>query len=137
MTQVSRGYKTQLSSRPFYIQNEVAKTPQLKMALQFLYQLLPVLLLLTTMHVSANYLRTMRFDGMRKPVRTEQSDLSPEFFIKYYRQTLDHFNYRRESYATFQQRYIINCKYWGGPNTGEEALVTYDVPDGFIVDLAS
>jgi len=32
----------------------------------------------------------------------------------YYTQRLDHFNYRPESYHTFQQRYVINFKYWGG-----------------------
>nr|GMC46456.1 probable RNA-dependent RNA polymerase 1 [Ipomoea batatas] len=32
----------------------------------------------------------------------------------YYTQTLDHFNYAPQSYATFQQRYIVNFKYWSG-----------------------
>nr|XP_043610462.1 lysosomal Pro-X carboxypeptidase [Erigeron canadensis] len=32
----------------------------------------------------------------------------------FYNQTLDHFNYKPESYATFRQRYIINSKWWGG-----------------------
>lgn len=32
----------------------------------------------------------------------------------FYNQTLDHFNYKPESYATFPQRYIINSKWWGG-----------------------
>ncbi|XP_054792131.1 uncharacterized protein LOC129316417 [Prosopis cineraria] len=35
----------------------------------------------------------------------------------YYPQTLDHFNYRPESYTTFPQRYAINSKYWGGANS--------------------
>ena len=35
----------------------------------------------------------------------------------YYKQTLDHFNYRPQSYQTFQQRYLINFKYWGGANS--------------------
>ncbi|KAL5131949.1 Lysosomal Pro-X carboxypeptidase [Glycine soja] len=35
----------------------------------------------------------------------------------YYKQVLDHFNYRPESYKTFQQRYLINFKYWGGANS--------------------
>ncbi|KAI3826437.1 hypothetical protein L1987_00485 [Smallanthus sonchifolius] len=43
---------------------------------------------------------------------TISSDLETFF----YNQTLDHFNYKPESYATFQQRYIINSKWWGGAN---------------------
>ncbi|XP_050369169.1 uncharacterized protein LOC126787304 [Argentina anserina] len=35
----------------------------------------------------------------------------------YYTQTLDHFNFRYDSFATFQQRYLINFKHWGGSNT--------------------
>ncbi|KAL4560829.1 hypothetical protein LXL04_032984 [Taraxacum kok-saghyz] len=29
---------------------------------------------------------------------------------------MDHFNFNKESYMTFQQRYVVNSKYWGGPN---------------------
>ena len=35
----------------------------------------------------------------------------------YFNQTLDHFNYRPDSYITFPQRYLINSKYWGGANS--------------------
>ncbi|KAK4286394.1 hypothetical protein QN277_002954 [Acacia crassicarpa] len=35
----------------------------------------------------------------------------------YFKQTLDHFNYRPDSYTTFPQRYLINFKYWGGANS--------------------
>ncbi|KAL3718004.1 hypothetical protein ACJRO7_003183 [Eucalyptus globulus] len=41
---------------------------------------------------------------------------SKDFQTFFYNQTLDHFNYRPESYTTFKQRYIINSKYWGGAN---------------------
>ncbi|KAK3205856.1 hypothetical protein Dsin_019902 [Dipteronia sinensis] len=69
-------------------------------------------------------------------------DLPPDFIA--YTQTLDHFNYKPESYATFQQKYVFNFKYWGGPNTsspiyvytGAEAPITLQI-DGFIVELAS
>ncbi|KAK6936131.1 Peptidase S28 [Dillenia turbinata] len=44
--------------------------------------------------------------------------LSDDFQTFYYTQTLDHFNYKPESYKTFQQRYVINFKYWGGSNAG-------------------
>lgn len=35
----------------------------------------------------------------------------------YFNQDLDHFNYRPESYTKFQQRYLVNFKYWGGANS--------------------
>lgn len=69
-----------------------------------------------------------------------------EYEIYEYMQTLDHFNYRPESYATFQQRYLVNSKYWGGSRnnspifvyTGEENDVVSDADYfGFIPQLAS
>ncbi|KAL1549275.1 lysosomal Pro-Xaa carboxypeptidase [Salvia divinorum] len=33
---------------------------------------------------------------------------------KFFTQILDHFNYNPQSYHTFQQRYLINHKHWGG-----------------------
>ncbi|TXG73735.1 hypothetical protein EZV62_002314 [Acer yangbiense] len=63
----------------------------------------------------------------------------------YYNQTLDHFNYRPESYLTFRQRYVINFKYWGGANAsapifaylGAEAPLNEGVPAiGFLTDNA-
>ncbi|KAL3620145.1 hypothetical protein CASFOL_035057 [Castilleja foliolosa] len=43
--------------------------------------------------------------------------ISNEYKIYNYTQTLDHFNYAPSSYATFEQRYAINSKYWGGPDS--------------------
>ncbi|XP_076899353.1 uncharacterized protein LOC143553201 [Bidens hawaiensis] len=43
--------------------------------------------------------------------------VSNDFETFFYNQTLDHFNYKPESYAKFQQRYIMNSKWWGGANT--------------------
>ncbi|GFZ20376.1 serine carboxypeptidase S28 family protein [Actinidia rufa] len=73
-------------------------------------------------------------------------NLPPEFVTYYYTQTLDHFNYKPESYNTFQQRYIMNTKYWGGANssspifvyTGDESGITVVAAiAGFMVELAS
>ncbi|KAL5763900.1 hypothetical protein ACOSQ2_016494 [Xanthoceras sorbifolium] len=70
---------------------------------------------------------------------------SDDFKTFYYNQTLDHFNYRPESYSTFRQRYVINFKYWGGANTsspifaylGAEAPLDGDIPAiGFLSDNA-
>ncbi|KAJ0083826.1 hypothetical protein Patl1_30541 [Pistacia atlantica] len=72
--------------------------------------------------------------------------ITSEIVAYNYTQTLDHFNYKPESYATFNQNYFINFEYWGGANTsspifvytGEEAPVTSDILlAGFINDLAS
>ncbi|TKY48588.1 Lysosomal Pro-X carboxypeptidase [Spatholobus suberectus] len=64
----------------------------------------------------------------------------------YYKQVLDHFNYRPESYKTFHQRYLINFKYWGGANSsapifaylGAESPID-DSPQGigFLTDNAA
>ncbi|XP_071730823.1 uncharacterized protein [Rutidosis leptorrhynchoides] len=49
--------------------------------------------------------------------------LGPDFEVFNYTQTLDHFNFKPESYMTFQQRYIMNFKYWGGCNTSSPIFV--------------
>ncbi|KAJ6720184.1 PROTEASE S28 PRO-X CARBOXYPEPTIDASE-RELATED [Salix viminalis] len=58
-----------------------------------------------------------------------------KFRTFYYNQTLDHFNYRPESYKTFQHRYVLSFKHWRGPNTmapifvylGEESSLNDDL----------
>ncbi|KAH7542073.1 hypothetical protein FEM48_Zijuj02G0034700 [Ziziphus jujuba var. spinosa] len=110
---------------------------------------LPLLLLIIPICAPATFsLRTAGF-GMAKRIMTMSEPgikLPPEFVTYFYTQTLDHFNYKPESNATFQQRYIMNNKYWGGPNasspifvyTGDEASITGIAAfAGFIVDLAS
>jgi lysosomal Pro-X carboxypeptidase len=104
--------------------------------------------MLTTICASAAHLRTtMRFGGMRWYEESSMASvnaISPEFEVHNYTQSLDHFNFKPESYATFQQRYILNYKYWGGANTsspifvylGAEIDVTQNL-DLSIVDLAA
>jgi len=75
------------------------------------------------------------------PVAVDAEEVKSFFF----KQTLDHFNYRPESYTTFQQRYLINFKYWGGANSsapifaylGAEAPID-NSPNtiGFLIDNA-
>ncbi|XP_019177115.1 PREDICTED: lysosomal Pro-X carboxypeptidase-like isoform X1 [Ipomoea nil] len=60
-----------------------------------------------------------RFTSFHRPrqsssVSDSAAALPAEFKTYYYNQTLDHFNYAPQSYATFSQRYIVNSKYWGG-----------------------
>ncbi|KAI3461349.1 hypothetical protein Pfo_018012 [Paulownia fortunei] len=45
------------------------------------------------------------------------SAISKDFKTYFYTQTLDHFNYASQSYATFKQRYVLNSKHWGGPSS--------------------
>ncbi|XAR60061.1 Lysosomal Pro-Xaa carboxypeptidase [Bertholletia excelsa] len=45
---------------------------------------------------------------------TKSESSSDDFKTFFYAQTLDHFNYAPGSYATFEQRYLMNSKYWGG-----------------------
>ncbi|KAK9279126.1 hypothetical protein L1049_012801 [Liquidambar formosana] len=113
------------------------------------FQLLPLLLLLTAICVSAAYPKTARLGMVRKSMtsKLDVAALDTQDFVTYfYTQTLDHFNYKPESYATFQQKYIINSVYWGGSNTsspifvytGDEATIDADASfAGFMVDLAS
>ncbi|KAM6550118.1 hypothetical protein CsatB_021794 [Cannabis sativa] len=63
----------------------------------------------------------------------------------FYKQTLDHFNYRPESYSTFEQRYLVNSKYWNNNNKlgpifaylGAEEPIDQDIPTiGFLTDNA-
>ncbi|XP_065867922.1 uncharacterized protein [Euphorbia lathyris] len=111
------------------------------------FQLLLVFLLLAALCSSALHPTTLsRFRRLRKVATTSEfsDEIKPEYQTHYYKQTLDHFNYKPESYAKFKQRYILNYKYWGGANTnspifvylGEEGDITDDLK-GFIVNLAS
>ncbi|KAJ8429622.1 hypothetical protein Cgig2_012284 [Carnegiea gigantea] len=56
---------------------------------------------------------------------TKPSSLSnnTNMTISHYSQTLDHFNYRPESYLTFKQKYIIYSKHWGGAKANSPILV--------------
>lgn len=114
-------------------------------------QLLALLLLLTTTYISAaSHPGGLRLGPIRRPLIQKSSlqstEIPPEYETHYYTQTLDHFNYYPKSYGTFQQRYILNFKYWGGANTsspiffyaGEEADILGDVLYvNFIADLAA
>ncbi|XAR60057.1 Lysosomal Pro-Xaa carboxypeptidase [Bertholletia excelsa] len=69
---------------------------------------------------------------------TKSESSSDDFKTFFYTQTLDHFNYAPGSYATFEQRYLMNSKYWGGADErapifvylGEESPI--DDHPGFI-----
>ncbi|KAG9159119.1 hypothetical protein Leryth_017569 [Lithospermum erythrorhizon] len=52
---------------------------------------------------------------------------------KYFTQILDHFNYNPQSYQTFQQRYLVNDKLWGGvANSSNFPIFVYTGNEGDI-----
>ncbi|XP_065865766.1 uncharacterized protein [Euphorbia lathyris] len=87
------------------------------------------------------------------PIRTWEHEnsvmsesISEDMETYFYNQTLDHFNFNPQSFDTFQQRYVINSKYWGGRNSnspmfvylGAEAPIDNDLlVVGFLTDNAA
>nr|GMC86224.1 lysosomal Pro-X carboxypeptidase-like [Ipomoea batatas] len=64
---------------------------------------------------------------------------------KYFTQILDHFTFTPQSYQTFQQRYLINDRYWGGAKNmapifvymgGEGDIESFAQNTGFMFDIA-
>nr|GLL33997.1 lysosomal Pro-X carboxypeptidase-like [Ipomoea trifida] len=74
--------------------------------------------------------------------RTTSATSDSQFKTYYYNQTLDHFNYGPQSYATFKHKYIVNSNFWGGAQSnspifawlGAESPIDYDI--GFLTDNA-
>ncbi|XP_034687382.1 lysosomal Pro-X carboxypeptidase-like [Vitis riparia] len=121
----------------------------LKVLLHWPISILALVIFFSTTCVSATQPHLLRLGVLgrtflREPATFSES-VSEEFQTFYYNQTLDHFNYRPESYITFQQRYVVNFKYWGGANAsapifaylGAEADLDYDLSGlGFLTDNA-
>ncbi|KAL5704268.1 lysosomal Pro-Xaa carboxypeptidase [Ranunculus cassubicifolius] len=111
-------------------------------------KLLPPLFLLFLNCVSSEYWQVTNLHSFMKATKNKitesRKELWPDFQAFYYTQTLDHFNYLPESSATFQQKYIVNSKYWGGANTsspifvytGPEFEIEYVATPGLMTDIA-
>ena len=87
-----------------------------------------LIFLIFSICVSATQFNIPRLGAHRKRFQNEPKAMSPsdqskDFKTFFYTQTLDHFNYRPDSYATFQQRYVINFKHWGGSNSSAPIFV--------------
>lgn len=87
--------------------------------LSFQLWLLCFFTIMSSFYVTATSFDIPRLSPIRETILQNfeilsSATISEDFQTFYYNQTLDHFNYRPESYSTFQQRYIINFKYWGG-----------------------
>ncbi|BBH05067.1 Serine carboxypeptidase S28 family protein [Prunus dulcis] len=59
-----------------------------------------------------------------------------DFETFYYNQTLDHFNFRPDSFNTFQQRYLINFKHWVALMLVHQYLLTLAKKNAIDVDLS-
>ncbi|PRQ33320.1 putative lysosomal Pro-Xaa carboxypeptidase [Rosa chinensis] len=71
-----------------------------------------------------------------RPSEASSSAFDPKDFQKfYYNQTLDHFNFRYDSFNTFQQRYLINSKHWGGSNISAPILAYLGAEESVDVDI--
>lgn len=123
-----------------------------------MFQFFPLLLLPLLQTVSTisptKIPRLSPFDKEALNVRTaddeslmssSSSQNSKDYKTYYYRQTLDHFNYAPQSYATFRQRYVVSSNHWGGATSsspifaylGEEAPLDGDLTViGFLRDNA-
>lgn len=128
------------------------KTTTLK-SFSFLFQLYPILLpLIFLNYVSAFPHQIPRLTPHKETFNRRNSNknlsafaLSENFRTYYYTQTLDHFNYLPQSYATFPQRYSIDFSYWGGARSnspifvclGAEEALEYDLQIGFLRATAS
>lgn len=85
---------------------------------------LPLLLLLASSYASAHIPRlgVQRRASQNKPQQASTLDGLATF---YYKQPLDHFNYQPQSYDTFDQRYVIDFKYWQGVNLNAPIIVGF------------
>ncbi|KAJ9554712.1 hypothetical protein OSB04_009326 [Centaurea solstitialis] len=86
---------------------------------QVLFQILALLFIFvetTSAHPNKPRLSILNGKSVTNPLTTD-------FEFHNYTQTLDHFNYKPESYTTFQQRYLVISKYWGGVNTSSPIFV--------------
>ncbi|XP_065865446.1 uncharacterized protein [Euphorbia lathyris] len=81
-----------------------------------------------------------KFPKLRKynygpKISTIKSDSSKDFVTFFYPQKLDHFNFKPESFTTFKQRYVMNFKYWSGPNTSAPILVFFGAEENIDDDV--
>ncbi|PON53408.1 Peptidase S [Parasponia andersonii] len=98
------------------------------------YLLLLIIILITAPSSASKLIKTPRLSPtgerlfLHNPESLTADSVSEDFETFFYNQTLDHFNYRPESYSTFQQRYLVNSKYWGGPNAPIFAYLGAEAP---------
>ncbi|KAF8044226.1 hypothetical protein BT93_A2265 [Corymbia citriodora subsp. variegata] len=62
-------------------------------------------------------------ENSQPSLSNDQSNNNGLYKTRYFTQILDHFSYRPESYQTFQQKYLINSTFWGGPQRNAPIFV--------------
>ncbi|KAI3443182.1 uncharacterized protein J3R85_000084, partial [Psidium guajava] len=72
---------------------------------------------------------------LRDPKRRVHASIIDDFKTFFFNQTLDHFNYRPESYTTFKQRYLVSSKHWGGANSSAPIFIYLGAEDPIDEDL--
>ncbi|WRX32245.1 Peptidase S28 - like 5 [Theobroma cacao] len=89
-------------------------------------QWLRLIIMIVSMAVTAAHFKIPRLSPTLGTILEQpeilSAPVSEDLRTFYYTQTLDHFNYNPESYTTFQQRYVMNSKYWGGANVSAPIL---------------
>ncbi|KAJ6812678.1 lysosomal Pro-X carboxypeptidase-like isoform X2 [Iris pallida] len=94
-----------------------------------LLSLLPILLVLsaftptTTDALKLGEFKREIYSGAQSLASTDIANDYDKYAINYYTQTLDHFDYQPESYATFPQRYAVSNVSWGGARNDSPILV--------------
>ena len=110
-------------------------------SLRYSLQLLSLIFLLFSIWASAAQRVIPRLGVRRRTSKHEvpqtTSSFSSDIKIYYYNQTIDHFNFRPDSYATFQQKYAINSKYWGGADSNAPIFAYLGAEGPLDDDLAS
>ena len=108
--------------------------------------LLPIFLLFVTTSVSLKVPRLSPTGGtflhgndwtQGRPSEASSPGFDPkDLQTFYYNQTLDHFNFRPDSFNTFQQRYLINSKHWGGSNISAPILAYLGAEEAIDIDIS-
>ena len=79
--------------------------------------------------------RTNNTDGAQSKITASFDFENLQTF--YYTQRLDHFNYRPDSYTTFQQRYMISFQHWGGANSSAPIFAYFGAEESLDEDIHS
>nr|GLL34011.1 lysosomal Pro-X carboxypeptidase-like isoform X2 [Ipomoea trifida] len=117
----------------------------MELLIALVIQFLSLLILFSTTSLSLNPHHNI---PLPRPLSSSSVSDSTAAYVTtgYYRQTLDHFNYAPQSYATFSQKYVVNSQYWGGAQSnfpifaylGPEVAIDNDVTYAvFLPDIAN
>ncbi|KAL3620144.1 hypothetical protein CASFOL_035056 [Castilleja foliolosa] len=83
-----------------------------------LFQFYPFLFLSLLLHQTLSTFPHKQAFSFRNPdIDITPKPLPWDYKIFYYNQTLDHFNYDKQSYTTFKQKFVVNHAHWGGNST--------------------